>query len=94
MSAYNPLTDYSRISPYTLEEFNKLLEDNKPYTKEYFNSISSSPIITLENTTLDYLVDLKILICSKHKDFLNPSFNIILKHFIVSILFFKLYYLY
>ncbi len=76
--------DRDRISPYTLEEFNKLLEDNKPYTKKDFKNIIEDTIETLENTTLDYNIALKLLICSKCSYNIAPSTSIIIKHLVVS----------
>lgn len=75
----------------TLEEFNTLLEENKPYTTSFYNSLTPSPIITLENTSLDYLIDLKILVCSRHKIYLPNKLDNILKHFRVSLLLKALY---
>lgn len=80
-----PNNDYSRISPYTLEEFNTLLEENKPYTKDYFKLLRSNTIITLKDTSLDYIPEFKILFCSEYKFYIENSTNTIVKHFKVSI---------
>ena len=74
-------TELNQISPYTNEEFNMLLDVNKPYTKAFYKGLPSNSIETLEGTTLDFLADFKILICSKHKVYLDPKPEIVLKHF-------------
>ena len=84
--SFNSSTNVEKISSYTIEEFNKLLEDNKPFTKNTFKAIKSNNIETLENTLLDYNIDLKILICSKCNISLDNKSNIIIKHFKVSTL--------
>jgi len=84
MSTTNLTSVSNIISPYTLEEFNTLLEENKPYTREFYKSITPSKTIKLEDITLEYLVDIKIYICSKHKLYLEGNTNSILGHFKVS----------
>lgn len=74
-----------RIRPLTIEEFNKLLEDNRPYTKETFKAITPSSIESLEGLPLDYNPDLKLLICSECSTTLNKDINNIVKHLKVSI---------
>jgi hypothetical protein len=78
-------TTLSRISPLTLDKFNSLLEDNKPYSLSYFKNIEPTSTIDLDNISLKYLPNLKILICSKHSIYLDNNLDTIIKHFKVSI---------
>ena len=90
-NSINVFNNLERISPYTIEEFNKLLEDNKPYTKETYKVIFPNTIETLTNTTLDYNINLKILVCSKCKIYLDNNTKKVIKNLLVSI--FRYYYL-
>lgn len=76
-----------RIRPLTIEEFNKLLEDNKPYTKETFKAITPSNIESLEGLPLDYNIDLRLLICSECSTTLTRDIPNIIKHLKVSIVY-------
>jgi hypothetical protein len=82
-SNYN--SNLERISPLTIEEFNKLLEENKPYNKSTFKKIKFNKIETLDNTCLEYNIDINILICSKCSNTLTPNKDSIVKHLKVSI---------
>lgn len=73
----------SNLNP-TIEEFNKILEDNKPYNSSTYNTIIASSTIALNNTSLKYLIDLKILICSRYSIYLDPNITLLLRHFKVS----------
>jgi hypothetical protein len=61
-----------------------LLESLKPITLESFNKIKPSSSILIKDTTLEYLVDLKIIICLECKIYINPILKSILKHLRVS----------
>lgn len=81
LEAFNNL---ERIEPYSLEEYNKILEDNSPYSKTIFREVSTSTIETFKNTTLDYNTSIKLLICSKCSTTINNSLNSIRGHLKVS----------
>lgn len=74
----NPIKDYSNL------ELNDLLEDIKPLTKDSFKRVKPSTTISLPSTSILYLEDIKILICSKCNIYLAPSYNSIVKHLKVS----------
>ena len=89
MSSTNSILNYNnleRIKPLSLEEFNKLLIDNKPYSFNTFNSINPNTIKTLEEVYINYNIDLKLLICSKCFTTLSPTLELILRHFKVRYL--------
>ena len=73
------------ISNYTLEEFNTLLKDST-FNKEDFNNLEENSYLELENTSIRYLKDLKILTSLKNKEYIFPSSNAILRYIKVSIL--------
>lgn len=88
------LESLNRISPYTLEEFNKILESFKPYNVSSKVNISSSSIETLENTPLDYNIDLKVLVNSKNSTIVENNISSIITSLLVSLplpLLFNLY---
>lgn len=73
------------IKNYFNVDFNNLLEDLKPYTKDSFNKIKPSSTIGLPNTPILYLEDIKIIICRKCKIYINPTYNTIKNHLKVSL---------
>lgn len=83
MSTNNPLTEPTRIEG-SINEFNSLLEANKPYTKEFYREMPSNEAVTLEGTTLAYLPNIQILICSKHRTYIEAKLSAIVEHFKVS----------
>lgn len=84
-SLNNNYYNLERITPYTIEDFNKLLEENKPYSKSTFKEITPSKIDTFKDTLLDYNRDIKLLIYSKCSTTLNNNIIYIIKYFKVSI---------
>ena len=84
MSSNSITTSNRNFSLYTIEEFNKLLEDNKPYNKEYIKDLEPSAIETLDNTYLDYNIDLKVLICLKCLKTIYNSISNIIEYLKVS----------
>ena len=70
----------NKISNITLEEFNTLLEENKPFNLESYNTIDSNTIVKIKETIIDYNIDIKLLVCSKCKIYLNTSIDLIIKH--------------
>ena len=81
----NSNLNLKKINPYTIEEFNRIVEDNKPYNSSTYNTINPSSTIALNNTSLKYLVDLKLLICSRHNIYLDSNITLLLRYFKVSI---------
>lgn len=81
-STYN--NNIERISPYTIEEFNKLLEDNKPYTTSYFKNIKESKVYTIIPNYLEYYIDIKVINCLKCLSRVNNNVEDIVEHYKVS----------
>lgn len=80
------LESFTRISLYTLEEFNKYLENLKPYTLNNNSSSNFNSIETLKNTLLDYNKDLKLLVNSKSNTIIKNNISAIITSLLVSIL--------
>lgn len=74
----NPIKDYSN------EELNDLLEDIKPNTLDSFKKLRLSTTTSIIKTPIKYLDEIKILVCSKYRIYINPSFTSIKKHLKVS----------
>ena len=65
----------------TLSQFNTLLEENKPYNRDYFKNKEQSLVIKDKDLDLVYLIDIKLIVCSICKNALKPTKEFILEHF-------------
>lgn len=84
---YQYLNIGNRINKLTMEEFNNLLENNKPYNKEFFQNIKENEIIKIGNSFLNFNKDLNVLVCSVCNEIVDFRFDKIKNHFLVSFIF-------
>ena len=70
----------TRMSPYTNEEFNALLEQNQPFTTEHFRRVFYDVVTPIEGTILEYTRDLQVLVCGKCKTTLRPTLENVKQH--------------
>lgn len=73
-----------RTNNLSIDSFNTILEDNKPYTKEYFKDITKSNTIKLGFKYLIYIKEFNIIICSRCNTTILPTIKYIIVHFRVS----------
>ncbi len=74
---------------YSLEEYNTILKDLPILTTNSFNNLEEDATTKLENTSINYLVDIKILVSSITKKYITPTLKEVLTYYkVVTLLFF------
>ena len=76
----SPFECMGRISPLTLQEFNQLLEESKPYSKAQFKDVNRDPVSPVKHTFLQHLEGLQVLYCTKCQTYVPPKEAEILRH--------------